>query len=39
MKLSVVEQKVLDYVRQPRTAQEIAKHFGLKRPPYDALRL
>ena len=39
MKLSATEQKVLDYLRQPRTADQVAAHLGHKLPPYGVLRL
>jgi hypothetical protein len=39
MKLSPNEQKVLDYLRQPRTAQEVADYLGHQLPPYGILRL
>ena len=37
--MTPTEQKVLDYLRKPRTAQEVADHFGYKLPPYGTLRL
>lgn len=39
MKLSPNEQLVLDFLRKPRTAVEVAEHLGHKRPPYGILRL
>jgi hypothetical protein len=39
MKLSPNEQKVLDYLRQPRTAREVADYLGHQLPPYGILRL
>lgn len=39
MKLSPNEQKVLDYLRQPRTAKEVADYLGHQREPYGILRL
>jgi hypothetical protein len=39
MKLSPNEQKVLDYLRKPRTAEEVADYLGHKLPPYGILRL
>ena len=39
MKLNPKDQKVLDYLHEPRTAQEIATHLGYKLPPYGSLRL
>jgi hypothetical protein len=39
MKLNPKDQKVLDYLHQPRTAQEVADHLGYKLPPYGSLRL
>jgi hypothetical protein len=39
MKLNPKDQKVLDYLHQPRTAQEVANHLGYKLPPYNSLRL
>ena len=39
MKLNPTDQKVLDYLHEPRTAHEIASHLGYKLPPYHSLRL
>jgi len=39
MKLSANEQKVLDFLRQPRTADQVADYLGHKLPPYGILRL
>ena len=39
MKLSANEQKVLDFLRQPRTADQVAAYLGHKLPPYGILRL
>jgi hypothetical protein len=39
MKLSENQQKVLDYLRQPHTAKEVADYLGHKREPYGILRL
>jgi len=39
MKLSANEQKVLDFLRQPRTAEQVAAYLGHKLPPYGILRL
>ena len=39
MKLSPNEQKVLDYLRKPRTAIEVQDYLGHQQPPYGILRL
>jgi len=39
MNLSPNEQKVLDYLRQPHTAKEVADYLGYQREPYGILRL
>jgi hypothetical protein len=39
MELSPNEQKVLDFLRQPRTADQVAAYLGHKLPPYGILRL
>lgn len=39
MKLNPKDQKVLDYLDQPKTAQEVADHLGHKLSPYGSLRL
>jgi len=39
MKLSATEQKVLDYLHSPRTAQQVQDHLGHQMPPYKILRL
>jgi hypothetical protein len=39
MKLSPNEQLVLEYLKQPRSSQEVADYLGHKLPPYGILRL
>jgi len=39
MKLSKNEQLVLEYLKQPRSSQEVADYLGHKLPPYGILRL
>jgi hypothetical protein len=39
MKLSPNEQKVLDYLKKPRTAKEVMDYLGHQLPPYGILRL
>jgi len=39
MKLSPTEQKVLDYLREPHTAKQVADYLGHQSEPYGILRL
>jgi len=39
MKLNPTQQKVLDYLRKPRTAIEVRDYLGHQMPPYGILRL
>jgi hypothetical protein len=39
MKLRPKEQKVLDYLYKPRTAEEVADYMGYRIPPYGTLSL